>query len=243
MDVNNLKLLSKDVINFNYKFFRSPVEYDLTGIEFNVNKDIMEFAYKLAVWKEPEVIDKPDYPQRTSEEKIFHLFIGSVTECLTYLYFKNMGANIKYYDIERDDNKYNKKLDYDLKLECDNNWMTMSVKAIPTYYDNMMRRFKVVDMRVNGSPCSDDMFYTQYLVFKDTYCEDFGIQDYLSLKSDIDNNALKLRFVCIGGIVNYTHATYEQMRNMYASNGRNIIFTKEFEAPRYISDVKSIIGI
>lgn len=236
-DAAKLVLKEDDLSEFKYKFFVSPVEYDMRGLEFKVNQDIARFAYKLAVWKEPEVIDKPDYPPRTFEEKVFHLFIGNVTECLTYLYLKGMRLKVDYYDLVRDTNVFGGCDDYDLILYRGSEGRTISLKSNPTFYDDMMCRFNVTDMILKGTPKSADNYYLQWQVFKNAYCRKFDTQDYKDLYSRIEGNMLDMRFVFIGGLVNWNKLRYEQLKDTYDSNGYGITFKKQYDVPNFLMEL------
>lgn len=103
------------------------------GIQFSLTHEIVQFAYDLAVWKEPYVQDRPWLPLRNTDERIFDLWVGNISECLTYLYLITLGinkSNLQYYDVLRTSPEYDKN-EFDIKLFNE----SMSLKAsINSFY-------------------------------------------------------------------------------------------------------------
>lgn len=134
------------------------------GIQFSLTHEIAQYAYDLAVWKEPYVIDKSWLPLRERDERIFDLWVGIVSECLTYLYLLSLGfnkSNLKYYDVLRLSPEYDRTSEYDIKLFNEN----MSLKAsINSFYKNGDYICIPDDCHIRGTYNSCDRYYTQFML-------------------------------------------------------------------------------
>lgn len=244
LDFSGLKLNSSEIHSFGYKFYQNGIDINMKGLQFDINMDIAKFAYLLAEWKEPQVINKPDMPYRTKNEKIYDLYIGNVTECVTNLYFKLLGVQqVRYYDLERKDNVYHKDTDYDLQL----NDKKMSLKATPTTFID--DRFGGADMMIKGLHGSNqdtsDRYYTQFLVTKADGRKP-NMQDYNALRENILSNSVNLYFVMLGGVVNYHNIGFKSLArqaNRPAYLDTKIVFKPYFDTMNYVRAVLEDNGI
>lgn len=116
IELNNIVLEKSDIKLINYT---GGYNQDYIGLEFYISPAIKSFCYNLARWKYNYVIDKPGLPYRSPEERLYDIFVGSLSECVMYLYLKYLGLQISelsYYDVVRNSPEYNSKEEYDLAI-------------------------------------------------------------------------------------------------------------------------------
>lgn len=206
--------------------------------EFTVSNDVVKFAYKLASWKLPYIQDKEGMPKRTEEERLYHTFMGCVTECLTYLYLNSLGVeNISYYDVERKSPVYNRNEEYDLKI----NGNGMSLKVIPALYQEYSDglHFDSRDLIIKRTAGSDDRYFTQFIIPTEQ-----KLNYHSTMEKFIDNirngEPLFLKFWMLGGIVNNNQSgvfwlSRDNTKNQYLK------FEKKYDVSNYIQGIMSDI--
>lgn len=235
LDFNDCNLNSVEIVNPWSDSNNDEIRF-FSIREFTVSNAVAKFALSLAYWKLPYVGSRVGMPERTQEEKLYHIFLGCIAECLTYLYFKSLGVtNISYYDVERESPVYNANEEYDLKI----NDKSMSLKVIPALYQslNCEKYFNPMDLVIKRTSGSFDRYYTQFIIpteFKLNYYDTM-----LKFINNINNGEpLFLKFWMLGGLVDRGQAgVFWCSRDGRTSKNEYLKFEKKYDANNYIQEV------
>lgn len=233
LDFNNCHIQSVDILN-PWSDSNDVESRYFSAREFTVSNEVAKFAYKLAQWKLPYVHDKVGMPERTSEERLYHTFMGCVTECLTYLYLNSLGiTDVKYYDVERTSPVHNVNEEYDLKIN--DNHMSLKVTPLCCQSCSDGYHFNPLDLNIKRTAGSNDRYYTQFIIpteFKLNYSETMK-----RFENNIFNGEpLFLKFWMLGGIVNNNQPGIFWFSKDNTSN-QYLKFDKKYDASNYIQGI------
>lgn len=197
-ELNKIMYSKDEVSQFIYHTYDSEhVLQEYEGLEFRVTPSIIRFAYNIAYWKFPYVLDKANFPSRTDYERFSDIFVGVVSEVLSYLYFKQiMGINeISYYDVVRLSPRQNNALEYDLRLY--DKYMSLKLtKCVPIQFEGNF--IPANYLLIKGTPGSDDRYYTQFIMPQHQYGKNIVSLLHECLN---DNKYLPFNFYFIAGYV------------------------------------------
>jgi hypothetical protein len=260
-DFNSLYLSATDI---RAVFHRNPKSFfDTTGrevrdykaIEFDVPYDVAQFAYNLACWKLPNVHDKSWMPPRTDEERLFHIFIGCISEVLAALYFKYLcfessSMSLVYYDVVRKTSELNLNEEFDLKFIDTRSGhqvsKNMSLKVIPSVFNSRDRVFQPLDLIIKGTRDSTDHYYTQFIIPSDHHLN-YEI-DFPIFKQELANQkSLSIKYWMLGGYVNTSNVSWSQLLSTLPSvkvnNNKVLSFEKQYDVDTYIPSICKDLNI
>lgn len=231
--LDSLVLPLSNISKFKYLNKKNEV---CIGIQFFLTHEIAQFAYDLAVWKVPYVRDRPWLPSREIDERIFDLWVGIVSECLTYLYLLYLGINksdLKYYDVLRISPEYEMEGEYDIKLFNEN----MSLKAcINSFYNYGKYVCIPSDCYIRGDYNSCDRYYTQFMLpfnreyhYKTDYTCDV-IHKFLNSKDE------DFYMWFLGGVVNTS-------LNRWKTRKSGLDLSPNLDADNYIKSISDYLSI
>lgn len=188
----------------NCYYKNNNIIYPATIIEFSLSLELLTFAYNIAVWKAPYVFNtrgEDDY--RDYYSKLYNIFSGVISECLSYKFFEYYGFEMLYYEIERLWSVQNNYEEYDLKIN--GHYMSLKVDSNCAYefIDNNLVYINPVIKRpwseFSQRNMKEDCF-TQFIV-KHTERFDFSKMMKMIIYNIMNNEPINLKYCMVGGVI------------------------------------------
>lgn len=248
-DFNQFSLSDCNPQYNNCYYKNNNIIYPATLIEFSLPLELLTFAYNIAVWKAPYVQDnmnKDDY--RDYYSKLYNIFSGVISECLSYKFFEYYGFEMLYYEIERSGPVQNNNEEYDLKIN--GHYMSLKVDSncVCEFINNsLLYKNSVIKRPWNSKDLSNlkDDCFTQFIV-KHTERFDFSEMMKRIIKHIECNEPINLKYCMIGGVV--TNSIYYSMDGIglyWKSKGDKIAYIdmeESFDVKHYLESIQNNIA-